>query len=373
MNPIIFNSLGFTAEQIGSGVTAAALTGILTRLWTGYFLDKKYSYKYAIKISCLIALVSDCILFYSESYSIFLFGQFFLGAAAGIYWPSIELAIPLNCGDRINSSEGYAIARSADAIGVTIGVLIGTIGTYLGYIKVVYFLDFLCMFYIYYLLTTNQINYKIYEYLSIKSDKNNINKIFNLKEIMNWLYPLLPLLSITLFITGVMTLLQSFLAIDLANGGIIRLPLRESQVAKILSLKLFLIAIFQWPIGYIISKKKSSFKFQICLISLLIGLILLSLSNFLLNADTIIISALIPITISLCIFLPSAADAIVSSTPSKYQGSALALYSQCFGVSSLTVPWMAGKLIDNYDTAFQLWIIVSLICIILIPITRKIK
>ena len=83
--------------------------------------------------------------------------------------------------------------------------------------------------------------------------------------------------------------------------------------------------------------------------------------------------AFVPLTISLCIFLPSASDAIIKTSPIKYQGSAIALYSQCFGFSSLTVPWMAGKLIDNYGTAFQLWLIISLICIILLPISKNIK
>ena len=77
--------------------------------------------------------------------------------------------------------------------------------------------------------------------------------------------------------------------------------------------------------------------------------------------------------ISLCIFLPSASDAIIKSSPIKYRGSAIALYSQCFGISALTVPWMAGKLIDIYGTALQLWLIVSLICILLVPISKNIK
>ena len=97
LSPIIFNSLGFSAEQIGSGMTTAAFTGITTRLGTGYLLDKKYSYRDAIKVACLIALISDFILFNSQTYLTYLYGHFFLGAAAGIYWPSVELAVPLNC------------------------------------------------------------------------------------------------------------------------------------------------------------------------------------------------------------------------------------------------------------------------------------
>ena len=91
LSPIIFNNLDFTAEQIGSGITVSAFTGIATRFGTGYFLEKKYCYTNAIKLACLIAIISDLNLFYSYSYFAYLFGQFFLGAAAGIYWPSVEM------------------------------------------------------------------------------------------------------------------------------------------------------------------------------------------------------------------------------------------------------------------------------------------
>ena len=77
LSPIIFNSLGFTAEQIGSGITIAAFAGITSRFGTGYLLDKKFSYTKAIKAACLVAIVSDFILFYSQNYITYLCGQFF--------------------------------------------------------------------------------------------------------------------------------------------------------------------------------------------------------------------------------------------------------------------------------------------------------
>ena len=77
LSPIIFNSLGFSAEQIGSGITTAAFAGITTRFGTGYLLDKKFSYGKAIKVACLIAILSDFILFYSQNFLAYLSGQFF--------------------------------------------------------------------------------------------------------------------------------------------------------------------------------------------------------------------------------------------------------------------------------------------------------
>ncbi len=40
LSPIIFNSLGFSAEQIGSGITTAAFAGITTRFGTGKILTE---------------------------------------------------------------------------------------------------------------------------------------------------------------------------------------------------------------------------------------------------------------------------------------------------------------------------------------------
>ena len=373
LSPIIFNSLGFSAEQIGSGITTAAFTGIITRLGTGYLLDKKYSYIRTIKIACLIAIISDYILFYSRNYLAYFSGQFFLGAAAGIYWPSVELAIPLTCNNQIKSNEGYAIARSADAIGVTLGVLIGTVGTYLKSTRIIYLIDIICMLYIF-----NMIKNKLEVSNKNENSKTQISKENTKMEQsefsrFKWIFDLVPLLLLTLFVTGVMNLLQSILPLDLANGGIIRPELTEGKVATLVSFKLILIAILQWPVGYLIRSKDSSFKFRLCLILLLIGFIFLSFSNFLINGNVLILLAFIPITIALCIFLPSASDAIINSSPVQYRGSAIALYSQCFGISALTIPWMAGKLIDHYNSVFQVWLIISLICIFLIPICKRIN
>ena len=56
-----------------------------------------------------------------------------------------------------------------------------------------------------------------------------------------------------------MSLLQSILPLDLANGGIIRPPFIQQRVATLVSIKLVLLAIFQWPVGYILRNNKHNF------------------------------------------------------------------------------------------------------------------
>ena len=187
LSPIVFNTLGFSAEQIGSGITISAFAGITSRLATGYFLDKNYNSSEAVKVACLFAIISDFIFFNSEKYLSYLFGQLFLGAAAGIYWPSVELAVPLNCNNRIKSSEGYSLARSADAIGVTLGVLIGTIGTYFEFTRIIYLIDIICMIYIFNILIDQLEKLKKKRKLKTHTNKNTTsikaNKFIDIKWI----------------------------------------------------------------------------------------------------------------------------------------------------------------------------------------------
>ena len=198
LSPIIFNSLGFSAEQIGSGITIAAFAGITSRFGTGYLLDKKFSYAKAIKAACLVAIVSDFILFYSRNYITYLCGQFFLGTAAGIYWPSAELAVPLNCNNEIKSSEGYSLARSADAIGVTFGVFAGTLGTYFELARAIYFIDIICMLYIFSILINKLKLHKNLNQLCTKDDMEGTYKSIDRRLNIKWIINLTPLLLIAL-------------------------------------------------------------------------------------------------------------------------------------------------------------------------------
>ena len=189
----------------------------------------------------------------------------------------------------------------------------------------------------------------------------------------NWILHLLPLLLLTLFVTGAMSLFQNIFPLDLTNLGIIRPTLADSRVASLITIKLILLAILQWPVGYLISDLNSSYKFRLCLISLLIGFIILSLSNFFINGYILILIAYISLTISLSVFLPSASDTIKKSSPISNRGNTILIYSQCLGIGSLTLPWIAGRLIDKHGTAIKVYLLACIFCILLLPICKNIK
>ena len=50
LSPLIFNSIGFTATQIGNGFGFAAVAGTLSRFIAGYCLDKGVRFSHLIRL-----------------------------------------------------------------------------------------------------------------------------------------------------------------------------------------------------------------------------------------------------------------------------------------------------------------------------------
>ena len=126
MTPIIFHQVDLSASQVGQGLAAAALIGTVVRLLCGVLLDRGLSCSWPVRGAALLALMADLVLLPSTDFRGYLSGQMLIGIAAGLYFPAIELAVPLSSAN-FPSSRGYALARTADACGVALGALGGAV------------------------------------------------------------------------------------------------------------------------------------------------------------------------------------------------------------------------------------------------------
>tara|TARA_Y100001968_G_scaffold333661_1_gene398140 strand:+ start:74866 stop:76122 length:1257 start_codon:yes stop_codon:yes gene_type:complete len=371
LSPLLFNELGFSGSQIGSGITIAALSGTLARFITGIFLDKGVRCSVPLKIAAIFAIISDFLLFHSHDYESYLHGQFFLGTAAGIYWPAAELIVPISCQD-FPSSKGFALVRTADALGICIGSFLGTAASWLDSIRFIYFLDFFCM--VIFLITINKKLFEDQQRITINknSDINNLSKVNINNKKFNSFKLILPILFLSLYATSILSLLQSGLPFDLLNGGTNRPPLNETLSGLLITVQLILLLVLQWPIGNWLSNKDIKFGLKLSLISLLNASLLLAISSSVTFGLFLVSIALILIAIGLTSFLPTATEAIVKLSNHSNKGITMAMFSQCFGISSIIAPITAGKLIDYYGNGIILWISMSIIAILLFPLVNRI-
>ena len=373
LTPIVFHQASFTATQVGQGLAAAALIGTAARLLSGLLLDRGLSCSWPVRAAAVLAFIADVILLQAQGFGGYLTGQLLIGLAAGLYFPAIELAVPLSCAG-FKSSRGYALARSADALGVASGALIGAIVTALGLIRAVYVVEAMAVVMMLLVLSWRPLPDGRAALLHI-DDVDQDQSIANppLADSWRWLTPLLPVLAISIVATGMIALRQSALPLDLVRGGLSRPAVSEAGSGALIALQLALLVALQWPVGNWVAKRSLRFGLGMGLAGFVLGSVLLASSAFWSRGMVLISLAMVPLAFGEAAFLPSAAEAMVEETPLQHRGLSMALFSQCFAISATGAPLLAGALLDQQGHGVQLWLMMAVICLAVMPLLKTVR
>lgn len=370
MTPMVFHQVSFTASQVGQGLAASALIGTAARLMSGVLLDRGLSCSWPVRAAAVLAFLADLVLFQAQGFNGYLAGQLLIGVAAGLYFPAIELAVPLSC-TGFNSSRGYALARSADALGVAVGALIGAVVTALGLIRAVYLVEAAAVILMLVVLSLRPLPDGRAALLHPAAD-DPINKDAA-SEGWHWLPPLAPVLAVSIVATGIIALMQSALPLDLVRGGMARAPLSEAWSGSLIALQLALLVTLQWPVGNWVARRSLRFGLGMGLGGFVLGCLLLAASALWSGGIALIALAMLPIAFGEAAFLPTAAEAMVEETPLQHRGLAMALFSQCFAISATGAPLMAGFLLDQQGHGLLLWILMASVCLLMVPLLKAVR
>ena len=366
LTSLIFNDIGFTATEIGLGFSVSAIIGTITRFFTGNYLNKTGKIQYPLIASSIISIAAGFFLIFSKDTFSYIIGQSLVGSAAGIYWPAAEFGVPYFCSP-IDTRKAYALVRSAEALGIFIGVFFGGFLTNLFYSKSVFVNDIFCMLVIIFLILQNQSS--IHKTL-LNSQKNSKDPI-NLNQKKWNKNTIIIILSIILITTSI-SLLQVTLPLDLVKGGVFRKPLTEELISFIISFQLILMLFLQWPVGSWISKKGRLFGLKFSLLSFSIASLFLFISSYLdFSAFYLIFFSLILLSLGTSSFLPTSTDVVFRIAPSNKKGYALALLSQCFAMGYFIGPFISGRVLDVYGYASIIWLSISFCCLIILMILFK--
>ena len=364
---MVFHAIDFSASQVGSGLALSALVGTVVRFLSGALLDRGLSCSWPVRITTILAVLADITLFRANSYGGFVAGEILLGSAAGLYWPAIELAVPLSCGS-VPSGRGYALVRSADALGFGIGALFGSLCAWLGMLRLIYGVEAVCMIAVLVLISL----YPLQDERNIGSEKrlrHDSEHRFNIA----WLLPLLPVLAISIVATGILSLEQSALPIDLVRGGLERPGLSETSSGGLIALQLSLLVILQWPVGRWLADRSVGFGLGLSLSSFSVACLLLGVSALTSAGTTLVVLALLPMALAQAAFLPTATEAVIEETPPQHRGIAMALFSQCFALSAIVAPLLGGTLLDRQGHGLLLWMGMAVACLAMLPTAYQLR
>ena len=246
LTPMVFHQEAFSAGSVTGGIAMAAVAGSLARLGCGTLLDRRVNCSVPVLIGAAVALLGDAVLLGARGFGGYLVGQLLLGIALGLYWPAIELAVPLSCAP-LASARAFALVRSADALGIASGALVGALLAATGRLRGIYLVDMACLGIMALLLLRRPL-----------PDPRPRDLLAHPTPWRQWLPPLLPLLAIALLATAMGPLMQSALPLDLVRGGLEREALPESLGALLIGLQLGLLVLLQWPVGRALAQRPVS-------------------------------------------------------------------------------------------------------------------
>ena len=366
MTPLVFHAIAFSARQVGSGLAVSALIGTVVRLLSGALLDRGLRCSWPVRLTTVLAICADLALYRADTYGGYLLGQLLLGTAAGLYWPAIELAVPLSCG-AVPSGRGYALVRSADALGIGLGALLGSLAASFGQLRLVYGVEAVFMASVLVMISVNP----------LIDERPTSPKAARGPQVgptnLNWLPPLIPVLAVSLVATGILSLFQSALPLDLVLGGLERPGLSESHSSALIALQLTLLVLLQWPVGRWLSERSVTFGLSLSLLSFGVGCGLIGLSSLSTTGTGLVVTALLPIAFAQAAFLPTATEAVIEETPPEHHGLAMALFSQCFALSAVVAPVVGGTMLDQQGNGLMLWLLMGALSIVTIPLIRKLN
>ncbi len=357
LTSLIFNKVGLSATEIGLGFTLSAIIGTITRFITGNYLNKNKNIENPLKISSILGIVGSLFLIISRDSLSYLLGQSLIGAAAGIYWPTAEFAVPYLCFP-INTKKAYALVRSSEALGTFLGVFIGSLLNYLIYFKTNFINDILCLIIIILLISSKKEIIK----KNLNDFEINLTKEISITK-NNWHKNTIIIFTSIILLTTCLALNQVILPLDFVKRSIFKDSISETITSYIISAQLILLFVLQWPIGNWLSTKERFFGIKFSLINFGISAFLLFLSNYFQTIGIyIMLIAIIFSSIGASSFLPTSSDIVFKIAPINKKGLATALLSQCFALGYLIGPLFSGRILDYYGDTTRLWILISITC-----------
>ncbi|MEB3104673.1 MAG: MFS transporter [Cyanobacteriota bacterium] len=369
LTPMVFHREAFTASAVGEGLALAALVGAGGRVVSGLLLDRGLSCSWPIALGVVASLLGDVVLLNATTSGPYRVGQALVGLAMGLYWPAIELAVPLSCAP-VPSARAYALARTADALGVATGALAGALLAARGWLRGIYVLDLGVLLSMALLLWRSPLPGQARP-PAVSVEGSARRALAGVRSA--WLMPLLPLLGLVVLATAVPALMQSALPLDLVRGGLRRPPLRESLGALTIGLQLALLMLLQWPIGRALARRPVARGLAFSLVAFAAGTLLLAASALVPWGGWLLVAAQGPLAIGAAAFLPTATEAVVEITPVAHRGLALAFFSQCFALSGLTAPLLGGWLLDRQGHGAGLWLATSGALLLGLPLAARLR
>ncbi|MGK7876088.1 MAG: MFS transporter [Xenococcaceae cyanobacterium] len=369
------NQLGFSTTQVGLALGSSSISGILGRFWAGSAIDSHcLGRRGTLLLAATISALASFCLALTDNFPTLIVGNLLMGLGISLYWPA-TLAVITDLTEPHNRTEGFALIRLADSLGLGLGALlagqfIAISGNYraLFITKGVSYLIFLAIIY-----------GAIAETCQPQATPRRL--------VQSWLQALgdrllVIWLAANIFFTTYEAQIHSTMPLYLANfvpGGGTETGFTEKTIGFLFFWHIFLKILLQLPITRWLRLAHYT---DALLVSLLLwggGFVLIWFTGVVSSSAVIpAVCALSLLAVAEVVYLPSASSLVGELAPESLRGVYFSLESQCWAIGFLIGPALGGWALDRpAEIGRGFWLIaacsIGLGCAIVFYLRRQMR
>ena len=345
---------------LGHGFAVAAAMGVVSRWVAGRSMDGGLPWRHILAGSGLLTAASMMQLRDISNWPDLLLGMALQGLGLGLFWPAAEIAVAQTRGP-VPLGKAFTLARFCEAVGSAVGVL-GTAAFTAVDRPSWAFLTAAALLLA--LAAAALLSPGIVGRRAVSGDQTypqgRQESYWGLAKV-----PGLPaVLLISTMATSIIILQQSALPLDLVRGSLGRPALEPVMGNLVMAVQLVLLMIMQFPVGRLVSRWPTGTGLRWSLLTFAGSQALMTLSCFPMAPGLLlVVGAQVLTALGTAAFLPTASTACLERTPAALQGRAMAAYSECWGISAVVAPPVAGWLLEKQGHGVGLWLLLTTLCL----------
>ena len=345
---------------LGYGFAVAAVMGIVSRWLAGRSLDGGLHWRHILAGSGLLTAASMVQLRDISDWPALLVGMALQGLGLGLFWPAAEIAVAQTRGP-VSLGKAFTLARFCEAVGSALGVLGTAALTVVGRPSWAFLTAAALLLA---LAVAALLSPSILGRRAVSGGQTYPEGRQGSYRALAKVPGLPAVLLISIMATTIIILQQSALPLDLVRGSLGRPALEPVMGNLVVAVQLALLMAVQLPVGRLVSRWPTSTGLRWSLLAFAAGLALMTLSSFPMAPGLfLVVGAQVLTALGIAAFLPTASTACLERTPAALQGRAMAAYSECWGISAVVAPPVAGWLLEKQGHGVGLWLLLTTLCL----------
>jgi MFS family permease len=356
--PIFFvNQVGLSSTLVGIALGSGSISGVVGRFLGGQLSDSpSWGRRKTLLASAAISVLADGVLALTANFPTLILGNLLMGFGIGMYWPATEAAI-IDLTNPEQRNEAFAIARLADSLGLSLGVVLGgALISNSGNYRALFVIDgvsFVVFFSVIYFAIAETYQFSPEQ---LKPQENGWSLALRDRTLM--IFVAVNILF-TIYLSQVQSTLPLYFKnfVQLADTGT---GFSEKVISGLFTWHIAFAAICQLPAAWLLNRFNRITGLSFSSLLWGIGFVLVWVTGNI--SDNTLIWAILTLgvmSLGMITYTPIASGLVADLAPESLRGVYFSINSQCWAIGYFIGPPLGGWALDHPELTNYFWLMLA--------------